>query len=137
MIHQGAITAILITYLLLPMSAAEANDNSMVCKGEVGNGYLTTNPRYKVYGERTFYLTTQCSWSVTNVRKIGPCKYIFEGGRHEGYRYADGGFALSHLGPFNIMQPDGYLSFKMSETTDGLVGNEGQRWFRGICAKRK
>lgn len=136
MTSRAGIVGILIASVFASTSSAVAGDKSMVCRGEIGNGYLTIGPQYKVYAERKFYLTTQCSWSVINITKSGSCDYIFEGGRHEGYRYEDGGFGLKHLGPFNIMQPDGYLTFKMSETTNGVGGNEGQRWFRGICTER-
>ena len=133
---HAVIAGILITSVFASTSPAVARNQSMVCRGEMGNGYLTTDPQYKVYAERKFYLTIQCSWSVINVTKSGPCDYTFEGQQHKGYRYEDGGFDLKHLGPFHIMQPDGYLTFKMSETTNGAGGNEGQRWFRGICTER-
>ena len=136
MTSRAVILGILITSVFASTSPAVAGNQSMVCRGEMGNGYLTTDPQYKVYAERKFYLTIQCSWSVINVTKSGPCDYTFEGRRHEGYQYEDGRFDLNHLGPFHIMQPDGYLMFKMSETTNGAGGNEGQRWFRGICTER-
>ena len=136
MTSRAVILGILITSVFASTSPAVAGNQSMVCRGEMGNGYLATDPQYKVYAERKFYLTTQCSWSVTNVTKSGPCDYIFEGRRHEGFQYEDGRFDLNHLGLFHTMQPDGYLMFKMSETTNGAGGDEGQRWFSGICTER-
>ena len=133
MIRHGVIIATVIASLSASTSSADTGRKSMICKGEMGNGYLTTRPQYKVFGDRTFYLTTECSFATSRIIKSGSCDYTFEGGRYEGYLYTDGSFALPHLGPFNIIQPDGYLMFKMSETTNGQVGNEGQRWFRGQC----
>ena len=132
---HAVIVGLLIVSVFASTSSAIAGDKSMVCRGEMGNAYLTTDPQYKVYGERTFYLTTQCDWLTINVTKSGLCNYIFDGSRHEGYRFADGSLALRHLGIFNIVEPNGYLSFKMSETTNGRGGNEGQRWFRGLCTE--
>ena len=134
--NQGTVAAIVLATVFFSAPLANAGETSLVCRGNMGNAYLTTNPLYKVYDERTFYLTTQCTWLTRNVTKSGPCDYIFEGGRHEGYLYEDGAFNLSHFDPFTILDADGYLYFKMSETTNGLGGNEGQRWFSGICTER-
>lgn len=125
--RHAVIVGILIVSVFASTSSAVAGDKSMVCRGEMGNGYRTTNPQYKVYGERTFYLTTQCDWLTINVTKIGPCNYIFDGSRHEGYRLADGSLTLQHLGILSRLEPNGYLSFKISQTTNGLGGNVGQR----------
>ena len=120
----------------LPFStSAETGDISMICKGEMGNGYSSTRPEYKVFANRTFYFTTHCSLKTTKITKRGKCDYTFNGSRYEGYLYEDGAFALYHFGfgPINIVEPDGYLMFKMSDMTNGQGGNEGQRWFSGQC----
>ena len=118
----------------LPVStSARIVDKSMICSGEMGNGYSNTRPEYKVFATRTFYLTTHCSLKTATIIKSGKCDYTFDGSRYEGYLYEDGAFALYHLSRINIVQPDGYLMFKMSEMTNGQGGNEGQRWFSGQC----
>ena len=132
---HAVIVGSLIVSVLASTSSAIAGDKSMVCRGEMGNGYLATQPQYKVYDERKFYLTTQCDWLPPNVTKSGPCNYIFDGMRYQGDLFADGGLNLKHLGTFSRVEPNGYLSFKMSDSTNGIGGNEGQRWFRGLCTE--
>jgi len=112
--------------ILLFASSAAAEGKSYVCRGNVGNGYGTTRPEYKVFGSRTFYITTLCT------KKGTACDYLFNGSRYEGYLYGDGALSLSHLG-LHSWSPDGFLTFKMSQSTNGVGGNEGQRWFEGMC----
>lgn len=121
----------LITFSIFLASPVVATE-SFICEGEVGNGYLPENVRYQTYGDRTFFLTIECDWWIHNVQRSGECNYSFNGSRHVGFLYSNGDFVLSHLGPFNSLSK-GTLSFKMSESTNGVSGNEGQRWFRGFC----
>ena len=130
--RYGVLFALVTASLAVPTSAKTV-DKSMICKGEVGNGYAHIRPEYKAFASRTFYLTTHCSVKTTKITKRGKCDYTFDGRRYEGYLYPDGAFALYHLSSINIVEPDGYLMFKMSETTNGQGGNDGQRWFSGQC----
>ena len=120
------ITVWLYTLLASTAYTAQAEAKRYVCIGEIGNGYATTRPEFKVFGSRTFHITTLCT------KKGAACDYFFNGSRYEGYLYDDGALSLPHLGPHH-WSPDGFLTFKMSETTEGIGGNEGQRWFIGMC----
>lgn len=128
------ITITLLVYVTLMLATtAQAGDRNMVCRGEVGNGYLPENPRYQTFAQRTFYLTIQCPWPTEHVTGSGDCDYWFNGSQNKGYLYTNGDFLFRHLGEPVSLTQGGYLSFKMSESTNGIVGNEGQRWFRGHC----
>lgn len=121
----------LFSVLMIVMATQQAQAQTLVCSGSVGNGYLPENPEYKTFGDRTFVIKIECSAWVRYFSGSGECNYSFNGSRYEGYLYSNGDFDISHL-EFSSMSGN-TLMFKMSEQTDGVVGNEGQRWFFGAC----
>lgn len=118
------------TTMASPVLALE----KFICEGEIGNAYLPENVRYKTFGTRTFLIGLECSWWQRHMSKEQDCYYFFNGSRHKGYYYSNGDVSLEHLGSMAYFNSKaGTLSFKMSESTDGISGNEGQRWFSGRC----
>lgn len=117
-------------------ASVRSHGGAMICKGDVGNGYDPTKPQYKTFSATSHYLTMDCSWWTRNVQKHGQCTYSLNGSEGEAYAYESGEFHLSNvgsLGGFAILTAEGYFYFKMSEAPTGVSGNEGQRWFRGLC----
>lgn len=116
------------------MTAGAASGQTFVCDGHVTNAYLVTNPGFQTFDARTIVVTLECGWAARYLKGNGECGYLFDGTKYaDGYLYQDGSFTFGHLGPWADLSSDGILSFKISEETNGMGGNEGQRWFRAFC----
>jgi hypothetical protein len=121
----------LLSVLFMIAATQQVQAQTLICSGSVGNGYLPENPEYKTFGDRTFVIKVECSAWVQYFAGSGECSYSFNGSRYQGYLFSNGDFDLPHL---DLASMSGNtLMFKMSEQTDGVVGNEGQRWFFGAC----
>lgn len=131
-----ALTLCVSTFAGSASASVKSNGEAMICKGDVGNGYDTTKPQYKTFGATSHYLTMDCPWWTRNVQKHGRCTYSLNGSEGEAYAYKSGEFHLFNVGSLGgiaILKAEGFLYFKMSEAPTGISGNEGQRWFRGLC----
>jgi hypothetical protein len=124
-------TKFTLAFLVLVSVAQPVYAQNLICRGDVGNGYSQESAEYKTFGERAFIVSIDCSIWINYIAKSGACNYSFNGVKYDGILYNNGDFGLSHLEFASIS--GGTLSFKMSETTDGVGGNDGQRWFFGAC----
>ena len=122
--------------VVLTLISTLASAQTFMCKGHLTNGYAVTSTGFQTFDARTIVVTLECSWVVRFLKGEGDCEYRFDGIKHSnGFLYQDGGFSLGHLEPWADLSADGVLLFKVSEETNGVGGNEGQRWFRAFCGE--